>query len=285
MASSTTSLTQAPLASVEAGNGITYAYRRLGRVGDGVPVVFLQHFRGNIDNWDPALIDPIAEQRDVILFDNTGIGATTGVTPSTIEQMADDAATFLDALNLGQVDLFGYSIGGFVAQHLALTRPELVRKLILAGTGPRGAPGMGAWPQDVVDGVVVDDTRPEGFLHVFFAPTDSSRAAGQASLGRIFERTDGRDDLPSLESKNAQYEAVKQWGIPDWEAVGDLTAISQPTLILQGDNDIMIPTSASYLMAGLIPDAQITIYPDASHGSIFQYAGDAARATLDFLAA
>jgi pimeloyl-ACP methyl ester carboxylesterase len=278
------SLARAPLARIDADNGISYAYRRFGRVGEAVPVVFLQHFRGSIDNWDPALIDPIAAEHDVILFDNTGIGTTTGATPGTVERMADDTAAFLDVLALPRVDLFGYSIGGFVAQHLALTRPDLIRRLILAGTGPKGAPGMGAWRQDVVDSVVVDSTNAEGFMHVFFTPSPSSRAAGQASLQRIFAPRDDRDAAPSLDSKNAQYEAVKGWGVGDWDAVGRMVRISQPTLILQGDNDIMIPTRASYLMAGLIPNARIIIYPDASHGSVFQYADDAARATLRFLA-
>ncbi len=283
MTITTTSLVRAPNARITADNGITYTYRRFGRVGSGVPVVFLQHFRGNMDNWDPALIDPIASDREVIVFDNTGIGGTTGVTPSTIEEMADDAAEFMAALKLDEVDLFGYSIGGFIAQQLALTRPDLVRRLVLAGTGPKGAPGMEAWRQDVVDGVVVDDTSPEGVLHVFYSPSESSRSAGHAALGRIFQRHDGRDAMPSIESKNAQYEAVKNWGVPDWEAVERISHISQPTLILQGDDDIMIPTSASHLMAGLIPDSRITIYPDASHGSIFQYAADASRRTLTFL--
>jgi len=279
----TSALASAPLAHVEAANGVTYAYRRLGPVAD-VPVVFLQHFRGTIDSWDPLLVDPVAEQRDVILFDNTGVAATTGTTPGTVEQMASDAADFMDALGLTEVDLFGYSIGGFVAQHLALTRPALVRRLILAGTGPKGAPGMDGWRQDVLDSVVVDQTGPDGILHVFYAPTSSSQAAGRASLGRIFARQDGRDGVPSLESKNAQYKAVKDWGVPDWDEVRQLMEIGQPTLILQGDDDIMIPTSASHLMAGLIPDASITIYPDASHGSIFQYADDASRRTVEFLA-
>ena len=280
----TSALASAPLAHIEAANGVTYAYRRLGRVGDGVPVVFLQHFRGTIDSWDPALVDPVAAQRDVILFDNTGVAATMGTTPGTVEQMASDAAAFMDALGLTEVALFGYSIGGFVAQQLALTRPALVRRLILAGTGPKGGPGMEGWRQEVLDSVVVDQTGPDGILHVFYAPTSSSQAAGQASLGRIFGRQDGRDGVPSLECKNAQYEAVKDWGVPDWDQVRRLTEIGQPTLILQGDDDIMIPTSASHLMAGLIPDASITIYPDASHGSIFQYADDASRRTVEFLA-
>jgi pimeloyl-ACP methyl ester carboxylesterase len=279
-----TSLIDAGLLHAEAPNGITYAYRRFGNAAAGVPVVFLQHFRGNIDNWDPALVDAVAADREVILFDNVGVGATSGITPGTVEEMARDAVVFLDVLGLGQVDLFGFSLGGFVAQEIALTRPSLVRRLILAGTGPKGAPGMREWSPDVVKSVVSEeDVTPGGYVYVFYAHTDSSRAAGQASLGRIFQRQEGRDEGPSLESKNAQYQAVLAWGVQDWASVGRLREISQPTLILQGDDDIMIPTSASHTMAGLIPNAKVTIYPDASHGSIFQYAADAAKETVAFL--
>jgi pimeloyl-ACP methyl ester carboxylesterase len=280
----TTSLIDAELLHARAPGGISYAYRRFGNAAAGVPVVFLQHFRGNIDNWDPALIDAIAADREVILFDNVGVGATSGTTPGTVEEMARDAVVFLDALGLGEVDLFGFSLGGFVAQEIALTRPGLVRRLILAGTGPKGAPGMREWSPDVVKSVVSEeDVTPGGYVYVFYAHTDSSRAAGQASLGRIFQRQEGRDEGPSLESKNAQYQAVLAWGVQDWASVGRLREISQPTLILQGDADIMIPTAASHTMAGLIPNAKLTIYPDASHGSIFQYAAEAASETAAFL--
>ena len=279
----TASLVDAELLRVEAPNGISYAYRRFGNTEAGVPVVFLQHFRGNIDSWDPALIDAVAADREVILFDNVGVGGTSGTTPGTVEEMARDAVVFLDALSLREVDLFGFSLGGFVAQEIALTRPGVVRRLILAGTGPKGAPGMQEWSPDVVKSVVVDDIGPEGYVYVFYAHTDSSRAAGQTSLGRIYQRQEGRDEGPSLESKNAQYQAVLAWGVPDWAAVGRLRDISQPTLILQGDDDIMIPTAASHTMAGLIPNAKVTIYPDASHGSIFQYAAEAASETAAFL--
>jgi pimeloyl-ACP methyl ester carboxylesterase len=279
----TTSLIDAGLLHAEAPNGISYAYRRFGNAAAGVPVVFLQHFRGNIDNWDPALIDGVAAGREVILFDNVGVGATSGTTPSTVEAMAGDAVVFLGALGLSEADLFGFSLGGFVAQEIALTRPGLIRRLILVGTGPKGAPGMEEWRPDVIKSVMVDDIGPEGYISVFYAHTDSSRAAGQASLGRIYQRQEGRDEGPSLESMNAQYEAVLAWGAPDWTAVARLRDISQPTLILQGDDDIMIPTAASHTLAGLIPNAKITIYPDASHGSIFQYAVEAARETVAFL--
>ena len=281
--SSTLGLVDTPLASVEATNGVTYAYRRFG-TGTGVPLVFLQHFRGNIDNWDPRLVDQIAAERDVILFDNTGVGGTDGTTPNTVEQMADDAIAFIAALGLTEVDLFGFSLGGFVAQDIALFQPGLVRRIILAGTGPKGAPGMGRWSKDVEDAVVADATGPAGVLHVFYAHTDSSQQAGQESLGRIYGWQEGRDEQPSLETKNAQYEAVISWGVRDWDAVARLADLRQPVLVLQGDDDIMIPTKASYLLAGLIPNATLRIYPDASHGSIFQHAAQAARDTLTFLA-
>jgi pimeloyl-ACP methyl ester carboxylesterase len=283
MTTAKNSLTSAELLHADAPNGISYAYRRFGNAEAGVPLVFLQHFRGNIDNWDPALIEAIAADREVVLFDNVGIGATTGATPGTVEEMARDAVVFLDSLGLSRVDLFGFSLGGFVAQEIALTHPSLVQRLILAGTGPKGAPGMEEWRPDVVDSVVADDISPEGYVHVFYANSDSSRTAAQASLGRIYQRQEGRDTEPSLEAKNAQYQAVLAWGVRDWTAIQRLLEISQPTLILQGDNDIMIPTAASYTLAGLIPNSKITIYPDASHGSIFQYTTEAARETVAFL--
>jgi len=281
----TTSLATAELLRVTTPNGIDYAYRRFGNTAAGTPVVFLQHFRGNIDSWDPALIDAIAGDREVILFDNVGVGATPGTTPSSVASMAQDTVEFIELLQLMHVDLFGFSLGGFVAQEIALSHPSLVRRLVLAGTGPQGAPGMEQWPEDVVDALVAPDVvSPEGYLHVFYTSTPSSRAAGKASLGRIYWRQDGRDENPSIASKNAQYEAVRAWGAPDWAALQRLTHVSQPTLILQGDNDIMIPTAASHLMAGLIPNSRIVIYPNASHGAIFQHADAVARDSLAFLA-
>ncbi|WP_436535979.1 alpha/beta fold hydrolase [Actinoplanes sp. HUAS TT8] len=278
-------LASADLFQVDAANGITYAYRRFGEASGALPVVFLQHFRGNVDNWDPTLINGIAAHREVILFDNVGVGGTTGTTPDTVEEMAADAIAFLDALELAQVDIFGFSLGGFVAQEIALIAPERVHKLVLAGTGPKGAPGMEGWAPDVIEGVVIDDNKPEGYIHVFYTGSPESLGAGQASAGRIFARQDGRDAWPSIETKNAQYRAVENWGVQDWSAVQRLDRITQPVLILQGDNDIMIPTKASYLLAALIPSAQIHVYEDASHGSIFQYAEDAATRTVAFLSA
>ena len=282
--STSTGLATAELAHVDAANGVSYAYRRFGTASSAVPVVFLQHFRGNVDNWDPALVDGVAAHHDVIVFDNVGVGGSTGTTPDTVEQMALDAVAFLEALSLAQVDIFGYSLGGFVAQEIALTAPERVRRLVLAGTGPKGAPGIQRWSAEVIEGVVIDDNTPEGYLGVFYTGSADSLDAGQASAGRIFARQEGRDESPSLETKDAQYRAVENWGVQDWATVRRLTGITQPSLVLQGDHDVMIPTKASHLMAALIPDAQLHIYPDASHGSIFQYAEDAAARTVTFLA-
>ena len=277
-------LTTTELVHIQAADGVTYAYRRFGSALGGAPLVFLQHFRGNIDSWDPALIDAIAVEREVILFDNVGVGRTSGTTPRSVAEMAAGAMAFLEALGLSEVDLFGFSLGGFVAQEIALTRPDLVRRLILAGTGPKGAPGMEQWAQDVVDRLVLRDVPgPEDVLAVFYAPTGSSQAAGQAALGRIFERQAGRDAETSLATRDAQFAAIMSWGVRDWTALQRLADITQPTLILQGDQDVMIPPRASHTMAGLIPGAEIKIYPDASHGSIFQYAEEAAKDTIGFL--
>jgi pimeloyl-ACP methyl ester carboxylesterase len=199
--------------------------------------------------------------------------------------MADDAVAFLDALGLQEVDLFGFSLGGFVAQVIAFEHPTRVRKLVLASTGPKGAPGMESWPDDVVAALVTPDAPgPEQVMSVFYSDTPTSQEAGGGSLGRIFGRQEGRDAEVSPEARKTQYyDAVLSWGSPDWDAVTKLTNITQPTLIFQGDDDKMIATRASHTLAGLIPDARITIYPDASHGAIFQYAPETVAQTLDFL--
>src|SRR6478736_4829042 len=172
-----------------AGNGIEYAYRDLGQ-GE-VPLVLLQHFRGNLDNWDPALVDELAAERRVVTFDNVGVGATTGTTPNTVEAMAHDAIAFLEALELERVDLLGFSLGSFVAQEIALMRPDLLRRVVLASSAPQGAPGMHGWAPDVIGAVGQPKTTPEGYLSIFFAPTDTSREAGQQAIARIFGRTTG----------------------------------------------------------------------------------------------
>jgi pimeloyl-ACP methyl ester carboxylesterase len=259
--------------TVEGANGVNYAYRRLGPAG-GRPLVLLQHFRGNLDNWDPDLIDALASSHDVVAFDNTGVGATTGLTPTTIGQMADDAIVFVDALGLDQVDLLGFSIGSFVAQDIALTRSALVGRLILASTAPQGAPGMHGWAPDIIKAIGSPKTDPGGFLHGFFTESAESKAAGTQFLQRIFSRTEGRDKETTWQTRNAQYDAVLKWGTPNYGALQRLSAITQPVFVANGDNDRMILPWYSHLVASLLPDASVKLYPDAAHGFLFQHADE-----------
>jgi len=254
---------------VAADNAIEYAYRDLG--ASDVPLVLLQHFRGNLDNWDPALIDALAAARRVITFDNTGVGATTGRTPNTIEAMAHDAVAFLEAIELQRVDLLGFSVGSFVAQEVALTRPDLLRRIVLASSAPQGAPGMHGWAPEVIGAVGATETTPQGYISVFFARTDTSREAGQQAAGRIFGRTANRDEPTTWQTRQAQYDAVCTWGIPNHALLERVAAIDLPVFVANGDGDPMILPRYSYLLAGLLPNARVTIYPDSAHGFLFQH--------------
>jgi pimeloyl-ACP methyl ester carboxylesterase len=267
---------------VTAGNAIEYAYRDL---GDGdVPLVLLQHFRGNLDNWDPALIDALAAERRVVAFDNVGVGATTGTTPNTVEAMAQDAIAFLDAIDVQRVDLLGFSIGSFVAQEIALIRPDLLRRVVLASSAPQGAAGMHGWAQEVIGAVGQPETSPEAYISVFFAPTDTSREAGQQATGRIFGgRTTDRDEPTRWQTRQAQYDAVCAWGIPNHSLLERVAAIDLPVFVANGDSDPMILPRYSHLLAGLIPDVRITIYPDSAHGFLFQHHGQFAADVNGFL--
>jgi len=256
---------------VSAANGVAYAYRDTDPGAAGVPLVLLQRFRGNLDNWDPALIDTLAADRRVITFDNVGVGGSTGSTPDTVEQMATDAIAFLDALDLESVDLLGFSIGSFVAQQIALTRPALVRRLILASSAPQGAAGMHGWAPEVIGAVGVPQPRPEQYLDVFFTRSAASRQAGQENLKRMSARTDDRDAPTTWATRQAQYDAVCRWGIPDHGRLQRLSGLEMPVFVANGDSDPMILPHYSYLLAGLIPQARIRIYPDAAHGFLFQH--------------
>jgi pimeloyl-ACP methyl ester carboxylesterase len=243
----------------------------------------LQHFTGNLDNWDPALVDALAAHREVILVDYPGVSSSTGAHATTVAELARQIITFTIALDLKRIDLLGFSLGGFAAQDIALVRPDLVRRLVLAGTGPKGAPGMHGWRGDIEKHARAENPSGEDLLYIFFAHTETSRAKGAEFLGRLFQRTEDRDVPSSIESRDAQYDAVLEWGIPDHSALQRLTGIKSPTLIIQGDNDLMIPTKGSHLMAGLIPDARIRIYPDAAHASLFQYPTEVAKDVNEFL--
>jgi pimeloyl-ACP methyl ester carboxylesterase len=267
---------------VTAGNAIEYAYREL---GDGdIPLVLLQHFRGNLDNWDPALVDALAEDRRVVAFDNVGVGATTGRTPSTVEAMAHDAIAFLEAMSFRKVDLLGFSLGSFVAQEIALIRPDLLRRVVLASSAPQGAAEMHGWAPEVIGAVGAPETSPEGYLDVFFAPTTTSREAGLQAAQRIFGRTADRDEVTTWQTRQAQYDAVCAWGIPNHSLLQRVTAIELPVFVANGDSDPMILPRYSHLLAGLLPDARVTIYPDSAHGFLFQHHGRFAADVHGFLA-
>jgi len=261
--------------------GVDFAYRRFGRSA-GLPLVMLQHFRGNLDNWDPALTDALAAEREVILVDYPGVGSSTGEPSGSIAETARRMIAFVDALGLDEIDLLGFSIGGFVAQEIALVRPTLVRRLVLAATGPKGAPGMHGWREDIA-AAARSESKPENLLYIMFAHSESSQAKGMEFLGRFMQRQEGRDAPTSDAARDAQYDAIVEWGIPDHAALQRLTGIQSPTLVIQGDDDVMIPTKLSHLMAGLIPDARIRIYADAAHGFLLQYPAEVAAEVNAFL--
>ena len=269
------------ISRVTAENGIEYAYRDFG-AGD-VPLVLLQHFRGSLDNWDPALIDALASERRVVAFDNVGVAGTTGRTPSRVEAMAHDAIAFVDAIGVERIDLLGFSIGSFVAQEIALIRPDLLQRLVLASAAPQGAPGMHGWAPDVIGAVGGREPNPQGYLDVFFAHTDSSRQAGQEVAGRIFGRTADRDEPTSWETRQAQYDAICAWGIPNHALLERVTGIQLPVFVANGESDPMILPRYSHLLAGLLPDARLKIYPDAAHGFLFQHHAEFAADVHVFL--
>jgi len=266
---------------VTAGNGIEYAYRD---VGEGpVPLVLLQHFRGNLDNWDPALVDALAAERRVVAFDNAGVGATSGTTPSTVEAMAHDAIAFLDAMDFQQIDLLGFSIGSFVAQEIALIRPDLLRRLVLASAAPQGASGMHGWAPEVITAVGGREPNPQGYIEVFFAPTATSRAVGAEVAQRIFGRTADRDEPTTWQTRQAQYDAVCAWGNPNHALLQRVSAIDLPVFVANGDSDPMILPRYTHLLTGLLPDARMKLYPDSAHGFLFQHHAEFAADVHAFL--
>jgi len=250
-------------------DGTPFAYRELG-AGPGVPLVFLHHFTAVLDDWDPAVVDGLAAERQVILVDLRGVGASGGTTPDSVEAMADDAVAFIDALGLATVDLLGFSLGGMVAQIIAQQRPDLVRRMILAGTSPAGGPGpagAGSLLQDAIQQATSKGRHPKHFL--FFSPTPTSQAAADAFLTRLDERTEDRDTPASNETIGAQLTALAKWETGT-SPVG-LAHVQQPTLVINGDDDAMLPTINSFHLAELLPNAKLSVYPDSGHGALFQH--------------
>ncbi|WP_238412763.1 alpha/beta fold hydrolase [Saccharothrix deserti] len=274
-----TSYKDAPTRTVTAG-GVVYAYRELGPKA-GVPVVFLHHLAAVLDNWDPRVVDGIAAEHRVITFDNRGVGASTGSTPKTIQAMAKDAVTFIRAMGLTRVDLLGFSMGGMIAQVIAQDEPELVRKMIIAGTGPAGGEGI----ENVTLLSHLDTVRglftlqdPKQFL--FFTRTANGRRAGKEFLARLKERTGNRDKAISLKAYFTQLKAIHQWGLAQPQ---DLSVIRQPVLVANGDNDRMVPTKNTVDLSNRLPNSELVIYPDAGHGGIFQFHGQFVEKALEFL--
>ena len=260
----------APTQYVEA-RGIRFAYRRFGKA-NGVPLIFNMHFTGTIDHWDPAVTDGFAKDREVILFNNAGISSSSGEVPASIDEMAANAAAFIKALGLTQVDVLGFSLGGLVAQELALAEPKLVRRLVLVGTGPRSGEGMSSLTPEAqkIFGATYDE--PDHlWLNVFFTPSERSQAAGRGYLKRFRLRTKDRDPEVSDKVAPAQIEALTKWGVPRENPYDYLKALQQPTLVVNGGADVIIYSVNSFILQQQIPNAQLILYPDANHGSQYQY--------------
>ncbi len=253
-------------------NSVRYAYRRFGKSGSAPPLVFNQHFTGTMDYWDPAVTDGLAAGREVILFDNAGISSSSGEVPRTIEGMGANAITFIRALGLSEVDVLGFSIGGTVAQEIALQAPQLVRRLLLVGTGPRAGEGMATLTPEAQRIFGASYTPPDDlWLHVHFTGSAASQARGREFLQRSRRRTEDRDPEVNEAVAPAQIEALGKWGAPVDGARDYLKRITQPTLVVNGSNDVIIYTANSPILAQQIPNAQLILYPDANHGSLFQY--------------
>ena len=264
-------------------DGARFAYRRFGNP-IGTPIVLLQHFMGNLDNYDPAITDALARGREVILTDNTGVGASTGTAPETVAGMARDAASLIDALGLEQDDLFGFSMGGYVAQQIAVDRPDLLRRLILVGTGPRGGEGMAQLDPEVAPlfGKVYDP-QDLMWLPIFFSPSDTSQAAGRVFLERIRARSEDRDVPVSEATVAAHSAAARDWGAAAPGSFDYLNGIRQPTLVVNGSNDIVVATLNSYTLQQNLPNAELILFPDSNHGSHFQFTEQFNRYLTDFL--
>jgi pimeloyl-ACP methyl ester carboxylesterase len=268
-----------PTRTIDVG-GTTFAYRELGPAG-GVPVVFLHHLMAVLDDWDPRVIDGLAASRRFIAFDNRGVGASQGRVPGTIDEMGRDAVAFIRALGLQQVDLFGFSLGGGVAQMVALQAPHLVRRIVLAGTGPKGGGGINEITKIAAFAyakAAITLKDPRNFL--FFPRTPEGKRAAAAYFARLKERSNDRDEKISLQARRAQLKAIRAAGVakPD-----DLSAIAHPVFVANGDHDLMVASSHSADMASRLPNASLTIYPNAGHGGVFQYHEQFVPAVVEFL--
>jgi pimeloyl-ACP methyl ester carboxylesterase len=249
-----------------------YAYRRFG-AGSGLPLLCLQHFTGTMDNWDPAVTDPLASEREVILFESAGIGRSSGSVPNTIAGMASHASAFLDGLGIGTCDVLGFSLGGMVAQQIALERPSIIRRMMLVGTAPRGGEDIMHLEKPSLAKPLRDPSL-QGYAvlqKIFFAPTKSSQAAGAAFIERLMQRGEDREPSSGPAVAQAQMAAFREWEQVSGERFSDLRKIHHPTLVVNGIYDEMIPVSNSYWLSAHLPNAVLLTYPDSGHGSLFQF--------------
>ncbi|ENX41379.1 alpha/beta fold hydrolase [Acinetobacter sp. NIPH 2100] len=276
-----TNWTNVPTQFINAG-GVNFAYREYGQQNGRTPIIFLNHLAAVLDNWDPRIIDGIAAKHHVVVFDNRGVGASTGKPTQSIEQMADDAITFIQAKGFNKVDLFGFSMGGMISQEIVLKQPKLIRKMILSGTGPAGGIGISTvgrvsnW--DLVRGLA---TWQDPKVYLFFTRTDNGKVAAKQFVERINERTENRDKEITISAYRAQLKALKKWGN---KKPADLSIIQQPVLVANGDHDRMVPTVNTYDLAKRLPNSTLIIYPDAGHGGVFQFHQDFVKQSLAFLA-
>jgi pimeloyl-ACP methyl ester carboxylesterase len=260
----------APTQFVEA-NGIRFAYRRFGKL-DGVPLVFNQHFTGTMDHWDPAVTDGFAKDREVILFNYAGVSSSSGEVPTRIEKMGTNAVAFIKALRLAKVDVLGFSIGGLVAQEIALQAPDLVRRLVLVGTGPRSGEGMASLTPEAQEIFGATYDEPDHlWLRVHFTKSEKSQAAGREFLKRFRLRAENRDPEVNEKVAPAQIEAITAWGAPREKPFEYLKSICQPALVVNGGKDVIVYSVNSFILQQHLPDAQLILYPDANHGSQYQY--------------
>ena len=284
LATSTASNTSAPTQFLEAKNE-KYAYRRFGE-GAGLPLLFLQHFTGTLDNWDPAVTDPLASRWEVILFDSAGIGRSSGKVPNTIREMAKHALAFLDGLGITTCDVLGFSLGGMVAQQMVLDRPSIFRRIILAGTAPQGGEDIMHLEKPSLARHFSDPSL-KGYAilqKIFFAPTEPSQAAGARFIQRLAQRTEDRDLPSGPEVAAAQISAFRDWEKYTGERFASLRGIRQPTLVVNGVHDEMVPVSNSYFLSENLPNAVLLTYPDSGHGSLFQFHDSFTRQAAAFLA-
>lgn len=263
-------------------NGVEFAYRELGTNNPGTPVVFLVHLAAVLDNWDPRVVDGFAAERRVILFDNRGVGASSGRPATSIEEMAKDAIAFIKAMGLTQVDLFGFSMSGMIAQEIVLIEPQLVRKMIIAGTGPAGGEGIGTVAHvtylDMLRGWLTGQD-PKQFL--FFTRTPTGIRAGKEFLQRLKERSMNRDKPITVSALQAQLKSLRRWGS---KTPVDLSKVYHPVLVANGDSDRMVPSHNTHELARRLPNSELIIYPDSGHGAIFQFYADFVPKALAFLA-